>query len=191
MAPIRIVTVYGKCAALDVSVIVEGTCAPATMARLTRPRLIMWFYAPLRWHLRHNAWRKNVTGIAPGPPPLFWDVSKTGWDITMEADPKQAWCWASASNIARIVPRPEAELRFSGRRANVRVAVGERGGLTWKEFAVSEFAVPPLHFPARFNKIAVTLRRELHHKPLNARQEKSLNRRWRTDFREIRCYFPC
>jgi hypothetical protein len=25
----------------------------------------------------HQAWRKNVTGIVPGPLPFFWGVSKT------------------------------------------------------------------------------------------------------------------
>jgi peptide/nickel transport system substrate-binding protein len=35
-------------------------------------------YAPLGWYLNHHAWRKNVTGIVPGPLPFFWGVSKTG-----------------------------------------------------------------------------------------------------------------
>jgi peptide/nickel transport system substrate-binding protein len=34
-------------------------------------------YAPIGVMLRHSAWRKNVTGIAQAPLPLFWGVSKT------------------------------------------------------------------------------------------------------------------
>jgi len=34
-------------------------------------------YAPLGLLLRHQAWRKNVTGIVQGPLPFFWGVSKT------------------------------------------------------------------------------------------------------------------
>jgi peptide/nickel transport system substrate-binding protein len=31
---------------------------------------------PLGFWLSHQAWRKNVTGIVPGPLPFFWGVSK-------------------------------------------------------------------------------------------------------------------
>ena len=34
-------------------------------------------YAPLGVLLLHSAWRKNVSGIAQAPLPLFWDVSKS------------------------------------------------------------------------------------------------------------------
>jgi peptide/nickel transport system substrate-binding protein len=34
-------------------------------------------YAPLGWYLRHFARRKSLNGVAPGPLPLFWGVSKT------------------------------------------------------------------------------------------------------------------
>jgi len=34
-------------------------------------------YAPLGMYLRYYAWRKNVSGIAPGPLPFFWGVAKT------------------------------------------------------------------------------------------------------------------
>jgi peptide/nickel transport system substrate-binding protein len=33
-------------------------------------------FAPLGAYLRYYAWRKNVTGIAPGPLPFFWGVAK-------------------------------------------------------------------------------------------------------------------
>jgi len=32
--------------------------------------------APLGWYIRHQAWRKNVSGIVPGPSRFFWGVSK-------------------------------------------------------------------------------------------------------------------
>ena len=32
---------------------------------------------PLGVLLLHSAWRKNVSGIADAPLPLFWGVSKT------------------------------------------------------------------------------------------------------------------
>ena len=34
-------------------------------------------YAPTGFFLSYTAWRKNVSGIAKGPLPFFWDVSKT------------------------------------------------------------------------------------------------------------------
>jgi peptide/nickel transport system substrate-binding protein len=33
-------------------------------------------YAPLGVFLQHQAWRRNVSGVAQGPLPFFWDVSK-------------------------------------------------------------------------------------------------------------------
>ena len=35
-------------------------------------------YAPLGFYLRHQAWRKNVSGVKPGPLPFAWDVAKIG-----------------------------------------------------------------------------------------------------------------
>jgi peptide/nickel transport system substrate-binding protein len=32
--------------------------------------------APIGFYLRQQAWRKNITGIAHGPLPFFWGVSK-------------------------------------------------------------------------------------------------------------------
>jgi peptide/nickel transport system substrate-binding protein len=34
-------------------------------------------YVPIGFHLAHQAWRRNVTGIVKGPLPFFWGVSKT------------------------------------------------------------------------------------------------------------------
>jgi peptide/nickel transport system substrate-binding protein len=48
------------------------------MRRLNRAALDHVVYAPLGQFLQHQAWRKNVTGIVPGPLPFFWGVSKTG-----------------------------------------------------------------------------------------------------------------
>jgi peptide/nickel transport system substrate-binding protein len=45
--------------------------------RLNKAALDNVVYAPLGWFLRHYAWRKNVSGIAQGPLPFFWGVSKT------------------------------------------------------------------------------------------------------------------
>jgi peptide/nickel transport system substrate-binding protein len=44
--------------------------------RLNRAALDHVVFAPLGFFLWHQAWRKNVTGIVPGPP-LFWGVNKT------------------------------------------------------------------------------------------------------------------
>jgi len=44
--------------------------------RLNRDALDHVVYAPLGLFLRHTAWRKNVTGIMPGPLPFAWGVSK-------------------------------------------------------------------------------------------------------------------
>ena len=45
--------------------------------RLNKAALDDVVYAPLGSYLRHFAWRKSVTGIAKGPGPFFWGVSKT------------------------------------------------------------------------------------------------------------------
>jgi peptide/nickel transport system substrate-binding protein len=49
----------------------------AIARRLNKAALDHVVYAPLGFFLRQTAWRKNVTGIAPGPLPFFWNVSKT------------------------------------------------------------------------------------------------------------------
>ena len=49
----------------------------AIVRRLNKAALDHVVYAPLGWYLMHQAWRKNVTGIVPGPLPFFWGVSKT------------------------------------------------------------------------------------------------------------------
>ena len=49
----------------------------AAVRRLNKAALDQVVYAPLGVFLRHHAWRKNLTGIAQGPLPLFWGVSKT------------------------------------------------------------------------------------------------------------------
>jgi peptide/nickel transport system substrate-binding protein len=49
----------------------------AIARRLNKAALDNAIYAPLGWYLRHYAWRKNVSGIAQGPLPFFWGVSKT------------------------------------------------------------------------------------------------------------------
>jgi peptide/nickel transport system substrate-binding protein len=48
----------------------------AIARRLNKAALDNIVYAPLGMYLRHFAWRKNVTGIAQGPLPFFWGVSK-------------------------------------------------------------------------------------------------------------------
>jgi peptide/nickel transport system substrate-binding protein len=45
--------------------------------RLNKAALDHVVFAPLGLFLQHQAWRKNVAGILPGPLPLFWGVSKT------------------------------------------------------------------------------------------------------------------
>ena len=47
------------------------------MRRLNKAAFDQVIYAPLGVYLRHFAWRKNLTGVAQGPLPLFWGVSKT------------------------------------------------------------------------------------------------------------------
>jgi peptide/nickel transport system substrate-binding protein len=44
--------------------------------RLNRIALENAIYAPLGVYLQEQAWRKSVTGIAQGPLPFFWGVSK-------------------------------------------------------------------------------------------------------------------
>jgi peptide/nickel transport system substrate-binding protein len=48
----------------------------AVARRLNRAALDHVVYAPLGFYLRHQAWRKNVSGIRPGPLPFAWDVAK-------------------------------------------------------------------------------------------------------------------
>jgi peptide/nickel transport system substrate-binding protein len=50
----------------------------AAARRVNKAAMDDVLYAPLGWFLRHSAWRKNVTGIVPGPLPFFWGVSKAG-----------------------------------------------------------------------------------------------------------------
>jgi peptide/nickel transport system substrate-binding protein len=49
----------------------------AIARRLSKAVLDNVVYAPLGFYLRHQAWRKNVSGVVPGPLPFFWGVSKT------------------------------------------------------------------------------------------------------------------
>jgi len=49
----------------------------AIARRLNKAALDHVIYAPLGVSIRHFAWRKNVSGIVPGPLPFFWGVSKT------------------------------------------------------------------------------------------------------------------
>jgi peptide/nickel transport system substrate-binding protein len=48
----------------------------AAMRRFNKVALEQVVYAPLGWYQRHHAWRRNLAGVAPGPFPMFWDVSK-------------------------------------------------------------------------------------------------------------------
>jgi peptide/nickel transport system substrate-binding protein len=45
--------------------------------RLNKAALEHVSYAPLGFYLRHYAWRKTLSGVAQGPLPFFWGVSKT------------------------------------------------------------------------------------------------------------------
>jgi peptide/nickel transport system substrate-binding protein len=45
--------------------------------RLNKVALEYVVCAPLGSYLSHHAWRKSVTGVAQGPLPFFWGVSKT------------------------------------------------------------------------------------------------------------------
>src|SRR6266446_7726064 len=49
----------------------------AAVGRLNRAALEDVVYAPTGFFLTYTAWRTNVSGIAKGPLPFFWDVSKT------------------------------------------------------------------------------------------------------------------
>ncbi len=49
----------------------------AIARRLNKAALDHVVYAPLGMYLRHFAWRRNVSGVAQGPLPFFWGVSKT------------------------------------------------------------------------------------------------------------------
>jgi peptide/nickel transport system substrate-binding protein len=48
----------------------------AAMRRLNKAALESVVYAPTGFFLQHQAWRRNVAGIAKGPLPFFWGVSK-------------------------------------------------------------------------------------------------------------------
>jgi peptide/nickel transport system substrate-binding protein len=45
--------------------------------RLNKAALDNVVYAPLGFYLMYQAWRRNVSGVAQGPLPLFRGVSKT------------------------------------------------------------------------------------------------------------------
>jgi peptide/nickel transport system substrate-binding protein len=47
------------------------------MDQLNRAALEHVVYAPTGFFQSYQAWRKNVSGIASGPVPIFWGVSKT------------------------------------------------------------------------------------------------------------------
>jgi peptide/nickel transport system substrate-binding protein len=49
----------------------------AAARRLNKAALEDVIYAPTGFFLSYTAWRKNVSGIAKGPLPFFWGVSKT------------------------------------------------------------------------------------------------------------------
>ena len=49
----------------------------AAARRLNKAALDHAVYAPLGWFLRHYAYRKSLSGVAQGPIPFFWGVSKT------------------------------------------------------------------------------------------------------------------
>jgi peptide/nickel transport system substrate-binding protein len=49
----------------------------ATAARLNKAAMEDVVYAPTGFFLGYTAWRKNVSGIAKGPLPFFWGVSKS------------------------------------------------------------------------------------------------------------------
>jgi peptide/nickel transport system substrate-binding protein len=48
----------------------------AIARRLNKVALDQVVCAPVGFFLRHQAWRKNVTGIVQGPLPFFWGVTK-------------------------------------------------------------------------------------------------------------------
>jgi peptide/nickel transport system substrate-binding protein len=49
----------------------------AAIARLNTSALEDVVFAPTGFFLTYQAWRKNVSGVAKGPLPFFWGVSKT------------------------------------------------------------------------------------------------------------------
>ena len=49
----------------------------AAIARLNTAAINDVVYAPTGFFLSYTAWRKNVSGVAKGPVPLFWGVSKS------------------------------------------------------------------------------------------------------------------
>ena len=49
----------------------------AAVKRLNKAALEDVVYAPTGFFLSYTAWRKNISGIAKGPLPFFWSVSKT------------------------------------------------------------------------------------------------------------------
>jgi peptide/nickel transport system substrate-binding protein len=49
----------------------------AATHRLNRVTFEKFVYARLGTLLRRKAYRKNVSCVVPGPPPLFWGVGKT------------------------------------------------------------------------------------------------------------------
>ncbi len=49
----------------------------AAMVELNRAAMDHVVYAPTGFFLNYQAWRRNVSGIAKGPLPFFWGVSKT------------------------------------------------------------------------------------------------------------------
>src|SRR5438132_13984589 len=50
----------------------------AAVRRLNKAAFDHVVYAPTGFFLTYQAWRKNLSGIAAGPIPSFWGVSKTG-----------------------------------------------------------------------------------------------------------------
>ncbi len=48
----------------------------AAIGRLNKAALEDVVFAPTGFFLSYTAWRKNVTGVAKGPLPFFWDVAK-------------------------------------------------------------------------------------------------------------------
>jgi peptide/nickel transport system substrate-binding protein len=49
----------------------------AAIGRLNKAALDDVVYAPTGFFLSYTAWRKNISGIAKGPLPFFWGVSKS------------------------------------------------------------------------------------------------------------------
>ena len=49
----------------------------AAAKRLNKAAMEDVIYAPTGFFLSYTAWRKNISGIAKGPLPFFWGVSKS------------------------------------------------------------------------------------------------------------------